>query len=262
MTNLMGSPADPPIGFDEIAPGVPEVSPAGEGRTQSEHERKHLVLMLLLTFGTGMIDAIGYLGLDRVFTGNMTGNVVILGMAVTGSDDLPVVGPALALVGFMLGAAVAGRALPTKTDHWLPRFSWILVVNAVVMIGCAIALIAIGDGLDTTSAAPVTTALAVAMGLQAGLARVVAVRDVTTVVVTSTITSLASDSVLGARKRVGSGRRIASIALITAGALVGALMVHWHLSSGLFVSAAIALTAAVVGPGAGRGRGHCLRGRR
>jgi uncharacterized membrane protein YoaK (UPF0700 family) len=39
----------------------------------------HLVLMMVLTFTTGIIDAVGYLGLDRVFTANMTGNVVILG---------------------------------------------------------------------------------------------------------------------------------------------------------------------------------------
>ena len=69
-------------------------------------ERMHLVLMLVLTFTTGVVDAVGYLGLDRVFTGNMTGNVVILGMAVVGAEDLPVLGPVLALVGVMAGAAL------------------------------------------------------------------------------------------------------------------------------------------------------------
>ena len=44
--------------------------------------RLHLLLMLALTFSTGIIvDAVGYLGLDRVFTGNMTGNVAVPGMA-------------------------------------------------------------------------------------------------------------------------------------------------------------------------------------
>ena len=47
-------------------------------------ERMHLSLMLALTFTTGINDAVGYLGLDKVFTGNMTGNVVILGMALAG----------------------------------------------------------------------------------------------------------------------------------------------------------------------------------
>ena len=49
-------------------------------------DRLHLVLMLVLTFTTGIVDAVGFLGLDRVFTGNMTGNVVILGMAAEGAE--------------------------------------------------------------------------------------------------------------------------------------------------------------------------------
>ena len=40
--------------------------------------RLHLRLMLALAFSTGIIvDAAGYLGLDRVCPGNMTGNVAV-----------------------------------------------------------------------------------------------------------------------------------------------------------------------------------------
>ena len=47
--------------------------------------RLHLLLMLAPAFSTGIIvDAVGYLGLDRVFTGNMTGNVAVPGMAPAG----------------------------------------------------------------------------------------------------------------------------------------------------------------------------------
>ncbi|MYR03001.1 DUF1275 domain-containing protein, partial [Streptomyces sp. SID6139] len=38
-----------------------------------------LVLVLItLTVVSGLIDAVSYLGLGRVFTANMTGNVVVL----------------------------------------------------------------------------------------------------------------------------------------------------------------------------------------
>lgn len=40
-------------------------------------QRLHLGLMLALTFSTGVVDAVGYIDLDGVFTGNMTGNVLI-----------------------------------------------------------------------------------------------------------------------------------------------------------------------------------------
>src|SRR3954467_13406316 len=81
----------------------------------------HLGLMLALTFSTGVIDAVGYLGLDRVFTGNMTGNVVILGMALVGGNGLPVLGPLLALAGFMAGAALGGRVLKVAGPGWTSR---------------------------------------------------------------------------------------------------------------------------------------------
>ena len=46
-------------------------------------ERLHLALMLTLTFTTGINDAVGYLGLDKVVTGNMTGKAA----PATGCDD-------------------------------------------------------------------------------------------------------------------------------------------------------------------------------
>jgi Protein of unknown function (DUF1275) len=45
--------------------------------------------LLALTFSTGLIDAASYLGLGRVFTANMTGNVVLLGFGIAGAAGLP-----------------------------------------------------------------------------------------------------------------------------------------------------------------------------
>jgi uncharacterized membrane protein YoaK (UPF0700 family) len=103
-------------------------------------ELMHLALMLVLTFGTGIVDAIGYLGLDRVFTGNMTGNVVILGMALVGGDDLPVLGPVLALGGFMAGAALAGRSLRHAAHAWTRRTTLLLALVAVLVLALAAVL--------------------------------------------------------------------------------------------------------------------------
>ena len=81
----------------------------GEGR--SRPGSAGVTLMLRLTFVTGVVDAVGYLAVDRVSTGNMTGNVVILAMALGGADDLPVLGPLSALATFTVGALVAGLIL-------------------------------------------------------------------------------------------------------------------------------------------------------
>ncbi|WP_308164340.1 YoaK family protein [Agromyces sp. ISL-38] len=207
----------------------------------------HLGLMLALTFSTGVIDAVGYLGLDRVFTGNMTGNIVILGMALTGADDLPIIGPVLALAGFMVGAAVAGRLLRDLVAGWSRSTTVVFSLVALVLVAAGVTMIVLEDPAEPVLLG-VTTALGLAMGAQAGAARHIAVKDVTTVVVTSTITGLAADSVFGSRVDKHPWRRRAgAIALIGAGAAVGALVLNVHIAFGIALSAAITIVVAVLG---------------
>jgi uncharacterized membrane protein YoaK (UPF0700 family) len=207
----------------------------------------HLGLMLALTFSTGVIDAVGFLGLDRVFTGNMTGNIVILGMALTGADDLPILGPVLALAGFMVGAAVAGRLLRDLVAGWSTKTTVVFSLVALVLVAAGVTMIVLDDPAEPVLLG-VTTALGLAMGAQAGAARHIAVKDVTTVVVTSTITGLAADSVFGSRVDKHPWRRRAgAIALIGAGAAVGALALNVHIAFGIALSAAITILVALLG---------------
>ena len=207
----------------------------------------HLGLMLALTFSTGVIDAVGYLGLDRVFTGNMTGNIVILGMALVGAEDLPVLGPLLALAGFMAGAALGGRVLKRAAPGWTRRTTVLLSIVAGVMLVVGIFLFFVEQDLSHSLTVSITTVLGAAMGIQASTARFIAVKDVTTVVVTSTITGLAADSVLGSGNGGGSARRISAVLLILAGAAAGAGLLSWRLGAGLILSAVITLVVTVLG---------------
>lgn len=204
-------------------------------------ERVHLWLMIVLTFTTGINDAIGYLGLHKVFTGNMTGNVVVLGMALVGGTSLPVAGPLLALLGFMAGAAVGGRLLRRTSVPWSATVTLIFGFVAVVMLVLGVVLLVVGDHPGRPE--PFTTAAAVAMGAQAAAARHIAVKDVTTVVVTSTITGLAADSWFGsgraAWRGAGTARRLVAVVAILLGALVGAFAWKWHLAAGLLLAGVV-----------------------
>src|SRR5947199_2057489 len=77
--------------------------------------------LLVLTFTTGLVDAVSYLGLGRVFTANMTGNVVLLGFGIAGSGGLPVLAPIISLIAFLIGAVVGGvlakRLLDRHPEH-------------------------------------------------------------------------------------------------------------------------------------------------
>jgi len=206
----------------------------------------HLALMLALTFSTGVIDAVGYLGLDKVFTGNMTGNVVILGMALTGAEGLPIVGPIIALVLFMIGAAISGRVLKGRTAGWTGLNTTLFGVVGMMLLASALIALFVADRPEPLNLA-LTGALGLAMGMQAGAARHIGVADVTTVVVTSTIVGLAFDSVFGGGGNKNWARRLLAVLLIGAGAATGALLLQVHIGLGMLVAAAITLIAALLG---------------
>ncbi|MFF0728597.1 YoaK family protein [Streptomyces sp. NPDC004134] len=216
-------------------------------------------LMLALTFATGVVDAVGYLHLDQVFAGNMTGNVVILGMAAAGGTGLPVLGPALALALFLAGAAVAGRLLRTAAAGWSRRCTVLLTGVGLALAAAASGLAAGGAG--TPGARALTASgLALAMGAQAATARHLAVKDVTTVVVTSTLTGLAADSRLGAARGQGALRRSAAVALLAAGAVAGAALCRVHAGLAVAAAACVALAVAGLGHAAARSAGAPPRG--
>lgn len=214
----------------------------------SEHPAGlQLSLMLALTFSTGVIDAVGYLGLDRVFTGNMTGNVVILGMAITGADGLPIAGPVIALIGFVLGAMIAGRILRPEPAGWSTRSTVLFVTVGLILTASAVAAFVTETGRQEWVALSITGALGLAMGMQAGAARHLAVKDVTTVVVTSTLVGLAFDSWFGQRAGQPWKRRVGALLLIGVGAAAGALLLLIGLWAGMLLAAVITLVVALLG---------------
>jgi uncharacterized membrane protein YoaK (UPF0700 family) len=64
--------------------------------------------LLLLTAVAAAADAISYLGLGKVFPANMTGNTVLMGIGLAKPDYSSATRSAVALAGFVLGAAVVG----------------------------------------------------------------------------------------------------------------------------------------------------------
>lgn len=206
-----------------------------------------LALTAVLTFVTGVVDAVGYLGLDRVFTGNMTGNIVILAMGLAGADELPVLGPLVALLAFAAGAFTAGFVLRAQPERWNTRITALLGTGAAILAALTVALLLAG-GHDTPAVqVPVAAATAAVMGQQAMVARALAVREMTTVVVTSTLTALAGESLVRGGAEAVWNRRLGAIAAIFLGAVTGAVLLRAHLAVPMGLAAA--LTAAVAAAG-------------
>ena len=204
-------------------------------------------LMLVLTFFTGAPDAVGYLGLDRVFTGNITGNVIVLGMGLAAADDLPVVGPLLALCGYVAGALVVGRLLRGRASGWSGFLTGVFATSGVLLAIAGTVLAVVGAAGGSPAGIAVAASIAALMGAQAAVARFLAVADMTTVVVTSTITAYASETLLGPGFAALANRRLWAVVAIFGGALVGALLMKIDVSVPVFLSAAATGVVALLG---------------
>jgi uncharacterized membrane protein YoaK (UPF0700 family) len=212
------------------------------------HPDSLVVALIALTFATGLIDAVSYLGLGRVFTANMTGNVVLLGFAAVGVPGLSVARSLMALGGFLVGAAFGGRLGTVMASA--TRRKWLLtaaVAEAALIFAAALASL----GFDIASVTPVNrlyaviVLTAVAMGLRNATVRRLAVPDLTTTVLTLTVTGLAADSSLAGGNNPRSLRRIFSVVAMFGGAAFGAILLRYGLALPLVIAGVCVLGANV-----------------
>jgi uncharacterized membrane protein YoaK (UPF0700 family) len=200
--------------------------------------------LFALTFATGVVDAVSYLGIGGVFTANQTGNLVLIGFAVGGTQGFSVVRTVLSLVGFAAGAVLAGaiaRHWHPRPFIWMQRVTWTLIAAFVVVLLLLTQLPEAGDERDPARLVAVGL-LAIAMGLLNATVRRLGFRDIPTTVATSTISDLASESRWGGGERGNQRDRALALALMLGGAVAGAVIVHAASSAAAF---AVALGAAL-----------------
>jgi uncharacterized membrane protein YoaK (UPF0700 family) len=212
--------------------------------------------LLVLTFSTGLVDAVSYLGLGRVFTANMTGNIVLLGFGVAGSEGLPVVAPLVSLAAFLVGSAVGGMLATATQDRHPDHVARALGIEAVLILVAAIVAAAIDVEPGTFDAGVVIALLALAMGVRNATVRKLGVPDLTTTVLTMTLTGLAADSRVAGGSGSGSVRRIAAVLAMLTGALAGALLLDISLVPPLLAAAGLALLVALAYVPAARAPGE------
>jgi uncharacterized membrane protein YoaK (UPF0700 family) len=195
--------------------------------------------LLVLTFTTGLIDAVSYLGLGHVFTANMTGNIVLLGFGIAGSSGLPVVAPLVSLAAFLLGAGAGGVLAARLADRHPRHLASALGAEVSLIMAAAVVAAAIDVRPNGLSGDTLIALLALAMGIRNATVRRIAVPDLTTTVLTMTLTGLAADSPLFGGTGKGSTRRTVAVLAMLTGALAGALLLKTSLVLPLGTAAAL-----------------------
>lgn len=167
----------------------------GEGRT-----RNHLLsfptlgqeaMLLILAWAAGSVDVISYLGLGHVFTANMTGNTILLGLALGQGQGLAVLRSMVALGGFTLGAAIGAIVVAPdrKREDWPPAVTGAVAFEGVVLGVFTIIWYLTGMARSAGVVYALIALSALAMGVQSVAIRHLGVVGIVTTYMTGTLTS-------------------------------------------------------------------------
>jgi len=202
------------------------------------------VLLLALTLNAGAIDALSYLGLHRVFTANMTGNMVLLALSAGQGQEFGAIRSATAFVGYAIGAFAGARIVgrSRSAEVWAPRVTTALAAELLLLVALAL-------GWQASAAQPVRPVLelligfsAAAMGLQSAAAARLAVTGITTTYVTGTLTGLMSE-LAALAGRSSWGLRAGVITALAVGAGINALVLRYWPPGAALVPVAVLVGA-------------------
>ncbi|MDT5016052.1 MAG: hypothetical protein QOD39_2212 [Mycobacterium sp.] len=209
-------------------------------------ERLTVVCLLLLTFATGLVDAVSVLKLGHVFVANMTGNMIFLGFWLVPSTVVDVTAALVAFISFVAGAVLGGR-LARHLDNDVRR--WLVITFSVEVVMLMTLSILAGTGVvdyhDNTKLFLIA-GLAVAFGIQNSTARQFGIQELSTTVLTTTISGLGFDSRLAGGTGEREKLRYSVIFAIIGGAVVGATITTYTAAPVIALAALVVATSAAI----------------
>jgi uncharacterized membrane protein YoaK (UPF0700 family) len=182
---------------------------------------------VVLTLSTGALDAASYLRLGHVFSSVVTGNLVLVGVAVGQQAGTLALNCGLAVSGYGAGVLAGGAIAGTPQrgqPAWPGRATITLLVEMVLLIGFSAGWLAAGGHPQGAGRLGLLVLAAAAMGVQSTAVR--RLGPMSTTYLTSTLTGLLT--ALAIRRWPAEWRRSTGVlAAVMAGAACGALATAW-----------------------------------
>ncbi len=214
--------------------------------TSPVSHRSTVVALLLLTFVTGLADAVSILILGHVFVANMTGNVIFLGFWLAPRTRIDLTAAAVALVTFVCATIASGRLIRVfgeRTRAWIIAA---LSMEAAMLVALSVVN---GAGIlryDNDTKLITIGVLGVIFGLQHSSARQFGIQELSTTVLTSTIVGFGVDSRLAGGTGARGLLRFGAVATMFAGAFAGATMSRYVVAPIFAVAAAVVVVSLLI----------------
>jgi uncharacterized membrane protein YoaK (UPF0700 family) len=189
-------------------------------------------LLVCMTLVTGACDALAFAHLGGVFTSVMTGNMVLLGIAVSRGDLTTFVLVGLALVAYVVGALLGACVAGDPRNHdplWPRRVTYALLAETGVLLAFAVLWLTLTPTDATRNLNMLLVALcAVALGVQSSAVLRFGIAGLSTTYLTGTLTTVIAAAV--ARRPVRQvGRAILTLIALVVGAALGVLALRYAL---------------------------------
>lgn len=179
------------------------------------------VLLCVLASAAGCTDAVNYIVLGHVFTANMTGNTVLLGIAIVAGKGAQVARSACALVAFCSGVALSARFVScgARAGVWPRRASVALALEALLL--ALLGALGTHFGVRSAHAYWLIGLSGFAMGTQSAAVRVIDIPDVATTYITGTLTNMVMLAVAGTDGSTRPSRRRRHVTTAVAASIWG-----------------------------------------
>lgn len=198
--------------------------------TVSDERDRTVIGLSMLSFAAGSMDGIGFLALGGVFASALSGNTILLALAIGQGHFAVALNVIFSLLGYVAGVSAA-TVLFAKFGQ---GSAWTLVFEAVALAAFAALWLAFGTTPQPVVLQGLIVLSSVGMGLQGALGRVVGFPGILTVIFTGTYTTIASNfttRVLNGERPLVTPiavRQISALAAYAGGALiVGVMAAHW-----------------------------------
>ena len=131
-------------------------------------QRLTVTALLLLTFATGLVDAVSVLVLGHVFVANMTGNVIFLGFWFVPHSGVDMLAAVVAFASFVAGAVLGGRLarhLGARVRRWETlRYGVILIMCSGAVLGATLTRWTVASVIASAAAVVAVSAAIFAFG--------------------------------------------------------------------------------------------------
>lgn len=207
-------------------------------------------LLVALSFASGAMDAVSFLGLGKVFTSVITGNLVLLGINLVRDHLRYSARAGAALASYAVGVFIASK-VANRSHHQTDEIGWPIAASRALVVE-SLAAIALATGWYVTKGRPdyaqqlvLIGVAACTMGMQSGATHEVKVRSLSTTYLTGTLTWVVNKLAKSAKFKDLEPQAL-SLPAVVLGAISAALTLDFARPFAAVIPSAVVLCVAIL----------------